>query len=107
SSSAYARRLVCATSSRQATRRGQARHTLERASTSARECEPAASLRTPPADFATGVSAVAGSWGHKLMDPSSRNRSAPRARVNTAFLRNYEAVRRDAQHARRYTDANS
>ena len=59
---ACARRLTRATSSRQATSRGQARHTDSRAVSSARLPAPAASVRTWAASVATGVAGVAGRW---------------------------------------------
>ena len=63
---AYARRLTRATSSRQATSRGQARHTDTRAVSSARLPAPAASARTCAGPVATGVSGVAGSSGQPV-----------------------------------------
>ena len=59
-------RRTAATSSRQATRRGQARHTDCRAVSSARPADPAASERTSAGLVATGVAASAGSSGHPV-----------------------------------------
>jgi hypothetical protein len=59
------RRFVTATSSRQATRRGQARHTDDRAVSSARSV-PAASRATSGASVATGVASVARSLGQPV-----------------------------------------
>ncbi len=65
-SSAKARRRTRATSSRQPTRRGQARQTETRASSSARLAASWASRWTCRASAATGVSGVAGSSGQPL-----------------------------------------
>src|SRR5690606_941134 len=85
-SSAKARRLTSATSSRQATRRGQARQTDCLAVSSASVRLAAASSRTSEGSRATGVAAEAGSSGHpvpggtKLMSsmvPDGRDRFVP------------------------------
>ena len=55
---------MAATSSRQLTSRGQARHTDCRAVSAARSAELAASAATSAAVPATGVAPVAGSSGH-------------------------------------------
>src|ERR1700757_1122604 len=64
--SAKARRLITATSSRQLTSRGQARHTLITASSSDIEPAWAANSETCAASAATGVCGVAGSPGQPL-----------------------------------------
>jgi hypothetical protein len=64
--SAKARRLASATSSRQLTNRGQARHTLLSASSSAIEPAWAAIAATCAALAATEVCGVAGSPGHPV-----------------------------------------
>ncbi len=61
-----ARRLVAATSSRQLTSRGQARHTDCRAASSASDPAAAASERTCAGVRATGVAPVAGSPGQPV-----------------------------------------
>src|SRR5439155_9156262 len=64
-SEAYAARRAVATSSRQATSRGQARHTDTAAVSVSRSADPAM-RRTPAAVTATGVSGLAGSPGQPL-----------------------------------------
>ena len=64
--SAKARRLTKATSSRQATSRGQARHTLTSALSSGIARAVVASAATAAASMATGVLDVAGSPGQPV-----------------------------------------
>src|SRR5207302_9778585 len=70
-----------ATASRQATRRGHARHTETRASSSASSAALAARSRTSSGVCATGVSGVAGSSGHpepgRTVTASSRGEPPP------------------------------
>jgi len=72
-----ARRPVLATSSRQATRRSQARHTVIRASSVARSADAPARRATSAADRATGVVAVAGSSGHPVPGGTGESKNAP------------------------------
>ena len=73
--SAKARRLTTATSSRQLTSRGQARHTLIAASSSAIEAARAANVTTCAASAATGVCGVAGSPGQPRAGRNRRTES--------------------------------
>ncbi|MFD2348834.1 hypothetical protein ACFSTC_04605 [Nonomuraea ferruginea] len=97
--------MTSATSSRQATRRGQARQTDCLAVSSASVALLSARRRTPPGSRATGVSAVAGSSGHpvpggtKLMTsmvPDVRDRHEPgRTTKNRAASRGHRPVQLD------------
>src|SRR4051794_17518767 len=66
-----------ATSSRQRTSRGQARHTDTRADSSATDADPAARRRTCVTVLATGVCPSAGSPGHPVPGGTGEGNSCP------------------------------